>query len=738
MKTPQSRWKNVLRTPVSHLLRGRITGPQNPLEKLDTSSFSHSLVEAIRAVTQQLSGRFQIKVARQLVSSCRTLLQEGCDERQLVEQLSESESIASLICVTRKTDWVLNTPLPACLWPTVENLVGKKRFRIIAARKMLSHVCRSFHWQLEAGRTPEELTSMCGDTAALSGLVYETKSLGLLLDYDLPETLFSVVRKVVQRTRLWPEEKLDTARELSAHFADGLEKGSTPEELIKVFGSPKTAARLIRRACLRNRSFAWRARRRIRQITVLLMAVLIPSWMVLNIRFMHAAPTVTFDLVQEIDDQSRAIPKQERAWPLYRQGLVELNPDVRKNYSPIRGGLNEGPSSKHWTEAKAFLAKHTDILTIFLEATSRPKLGFINRDPQNSDWLQKYGHGNGSILNAPDLTKTGFDIILPQIQDLGTYVLPMLTGALHLAVEQGDSDRYLQLLRARLKVLLHYRQVGPYSISQICANQITGPMVQEVGKLVIERPDFFNEEQLAMLFQILSDAQVIMLDFRQDERCFINDFLQKAYTDDGTGNGRFTPRGFQVLEGLAQHSEEGQSLFKSTFAVSKGRQTHVTQANTFHLLAAPVATMIADRKEMQAELIHLNKLLWKQRTNALTADPSVDSEYIIEYRRLLDSPSLRLKYLPALIIMPNEASPTYWSQTPRHRVQRDAALVVIAAERYRRQHGQFPKTAKELVPVFLSEVPVDPYTNQPLRYSLKEGRPVIDSEALFPPEERTN
>ncbi|QDT94615.1 hypothetical protein [Gimesia aquarii] len=81
MKTPQSRWKKMLRTPVSHLLRGRITGPQNPLEKLDTSSFSHSLVEAIRAVTQQLSGHFQIKVTRQLVNSCRTLLQEGCDER---------------------------------------------------------------------------------------------------------------------------------------------------------------------------------------------------------------------------------------------------------------------------------------------------------------------------------------------------------------------------------------------------------------------------------------------------------------------------------------------------------------------------------------------------------------------------------------------------------------------------------------------------------------------------------
>ncbi|QDT94616.1 hypothetical protein V144x_00460 [Gimesia aquarii] len=606
---------------------------------------------------------------------------------------------------------------------------------------MLSRVCRSLRWQLDAGSTPEELASKYGNTIAMGGLIYETQSLELLQDYNLPESLTSVVRNVVHRTHLWPDEKLDTARELSAHFADGLEKGSTPEELIKLFGSPKTAARLIRRASLRNRPFAWRATRRIRQATIFLMVVLIPSWIVLNMRFMRAIPTVKFDLVQEIDDQSRAIPKQERAWPLYRQGLVELNPDVKKNYSPIQDGLNKGPKSKHWTEAKAFLAKHSDILTIFLEATSRPKLGFINRDPGNSVWLLSYHHDKWFDLNPPSLTETGFSILIPQMQDLGSYVLPMLTGALHLAVEQGDSDRYLQLLRARLRLAEHYRQIGPFPFCQINANGITGHMAQEVGKLVIEHPDLFDEEQLAMLLQSLADAQIRKPDFRQDERIFINDFLQKTYTDDGTGNGRFTPHGFQLLEGLAEHSKQSRSLFASTFAVPadpREQQTHVTQANTFHLLAAPVATMIAGRKEMQAELIHLNKLLWKQRTNALTADPSVDSEYITEYRRLLDSPSLRLKYLPALIMMPNEEAPTFWSQTPRHQVQRDAALIMIAAERYRQQHGQFPKTAEELVPAFLPAVPIDPYTNKPLRYSIKEGHPMINSFGLNSLEEEVH
>ena len=123
---------------------------------------------------------------------------------------------------------------------------------------MLNRVRRAFQWQLEAGRTPEELASKYGEAIALGGVIHETQSPGLLLDYELPENIVSVVLDVVRRTRLRPAEKSDTARELFTHFADGLEKGNTPEELIESFGSPATSARLIRRACLRNRPLACR------------------------------------------------------------------------------------------------------------------------------------------------------------------------------------------------------------------------------------------------------------------------------------------------------------------------------------------------------------------------------------------------------------------------------------------------------------------------------------------------
>ncbi|WP_339731076.1 hypothetical protein [uncultured Gimesia sp.] len=741
MNTPKSgnqRWRKILQTPISDLLCGRITGAQTPLERQDTASLPDSVVDAIRAITTRLSGRRRSKTAQQLVKSCKGLLLEGCAETQLVDQLSEPESIAALIQVTGKTDWILQTPLPARLWPTVHALVGQKRVRKTAARQMLSRVCRSLQWQLEAGRTPETLIQTNGDVISLGGLMYETQSLAPLLDFSLPESLGSVVLDVVKRTRLWRGEKLDTARELCAHFADGLEKGETEAALIKSFGSPKTAARLIRRACLRNRPFVWRAWRRTWQAAATMPAVVLVLWTILTMRFMVAQPTVNFDIIQEVDDLSRSIPKQDRAWPLYRQGLTKLTPKARENFYDIRKALDEGPASEHWPEAKTFLTKHSDALALFLAATSRPKLGFINRDPENSPWLQNQHHEASYVLNSPDPTKTNMSILLPQMQDLGFHVLPMLTGATHLAVEQGDKDRCLQLQLARFALLNHYSQAGPYPICQIGTNGLTGRIAQDIAKRVIESPEFFDDQQLEALFQKLLMTQIKQPDFRRaDERLFIDDFLQKIYTDDGNGNGRFTPRGFQVLQNLVHFSPERQALFESIFVVPadpRKQETHVTETATFDVLSAPVAAMIADRKEMQNELLYLNELVWKARINLNADDLSAKTAYLTEYQRLMDSPHLRLKYLPALILMPDELPSDYWTHTGRYQVQRDAALVLIAAERYRRGHGQFPQTIEELVPKYLPDVPIDHYTGKPLQYSVKDGRPVIDSVGLKPDE----
>ena len=54
-------------------------------------------------------------------------------------------------------------------------------------------------------------------------------------------------------------------------------------------------------------------------------------------------------------------------------------------------------------------------------------------------------------------------------------------------------------------------------------------------------------------------------------------------------------------------------------------------------------------------------------------------------------------------------------------------LVALAAERYRIRHGTWPSAATELVPDFLSELPLDPFGGGPMRYQRLSGGIVVNS-----------
>ena len=67
---------------------------------------------------------------------------------------------------------------------------------------------------------------------------------------NLPLPISRLIYTVSRRTRLWRGEKSDVARELIAHFSDGLAAGRAADELAKDFGPVEQSARLIRRAKL--------------------------------------------------------------------------------------------------------------------------------------------------------------------------------------------------------------------------------------------------------------------------------------------------------------------------------------------------------------------------------------------------------------------------------------------------------------------------------------------------------
>jgi hypothetical protein len=58
---------------------------------------------------------------------------------------------------------------------------------------------------------------------------------------------------------------------------------------------------------------------------------------------------------------------------------------------------------------------------------------------------------------------------------------------------------------------------------------------------------------------------------------------------------------------------------------------------------------------------------------------------------------------------------------------RDAAEVVIALELWHRRHGAWPDRLDQLVPDLLPQVPPDRIDGQPLRYVVRDGKPILYS-----------
>ncbi len=75
----------------------------------------------------------------------------------------------------------------------------------------------------------------------------------LIVGAGLPIPVAELILRVVRDARLWRSERMDLARELVAHFSDGLAAGRTTEQLLADFGNPADASRLIRKARRRTR-----------------------------------------------------------------------------------------------------------------------------------------------------------------------------------------------------------------------------------------------------------------------------------------------------------------------------------------------------------------------------------------------------------------------------------------------------------------------------------------------------
>ena len=520
---------------------------------------------------------------------------------------------------------------------------------------------------------------------------------------QFPTAVADTTRTVVRRTRLSRLEKSDLTSELIAHFRDGLDAGAKPDEIVRSFGDVRQAARLMRRAKRRGRHPVWKAwsltLRTITAIFVLLLVV----YTVQAIRVFSATPVLKLNVLAEINASALALPEEQRAWRVYRAAALAMT-------TPALGLDLRGahPGNEHWDAAVAYVAENAEALEQIRVAAAMPRIGVVYSTMDDSELSLRHAPDREAKLaearaSQPEVEEnpSAFQTLLPQLSVLREAAHMLRIDAL-VAADRDESERVMSDVRATLGIVEHTAQM-PFLISDLVSLAILNMTDGTIGRLLAGHPGVFSDAQLAELSHRLAGAREGKLDVDIDsERWMFEDILQRAYSDDGAGDGYLT--------------DEGATLFMHLGA----DPGFVTPEQ---LLAPAASLVLPSRSQLRAKydelLTHAERdastPIWLRDVSA--ADAALE--------KLSAGGISRLRYFPIVVLMPSlwRAGLRGWESVQR----RDATLAALTLELYRREHGEWPTALDALSPRYLPTIPLDQFDGQPLKYLLVDGQPLLYS-----------
>jgi hypothetical protein len=523
---------------------------------------------------------------------------------------------------------------------------------------------------------------------------------------QLPAELATLTQAVVRGTRLWRAEQIDVARELAGHFRDGLEAGASAAELRERFGDARQASRLIRRSRLRCRSAWWQAWR----YSLLGVGVLLLMYLGLTARFFLSRPTIKRHYVQELNEQTKAIPEEKWAWPLYRQALK-----ARKPYPKLEKGQSEDWNEGWWTsetnrverdslawkQMQTFVEENQAALELIHQAAAKPERGIIYNDPEDSP--------NADLDRDMPVVET----LLPQVQEMRTFAR-LLTADAMVAAADGDGNRAARDLLSSISVAEQTR--GFVVIEDLVATAIVQMTMAVIRDTLEDASELLTDDQwieIAHRLGMFYGGGTIKFDLR-GERWMLDDLLQRCYTDDGRGDGTLTPEGLKLL---AQWSANDWLA-----------ADHDGSGRAAWAMVGPMAMLRAMGRRESSELMDrlFSELELRRGGPFYTWTEPSPYETLIERNRQWAKPqagdlvpafSIPVLFFPAIENVDVAAE--------RLCQVRKGTLTAIALELYRRKHGEWPASLEQLVPKYLPEAPMDRFTGQALRYRLLDGRPVV-------------
>ncbi len=555
----------------------------------------------------------------------------------------------------------------------------------------------------------------------------------IILAAGLPRMLAVRAADVIRKASLWPSERRDVARELCAHFADGLHAGRTPEELFGSFGAVKPAAKLISRAARRKRPLWWKTwRLGLRGAA----AALLLCAGVYGVGFamaMLGTPRVTKAYAAELNAALTRTPESERAWPLYagiRKDLGLLPEELIRPLKDADGVQLTGDAASdmwpqmrthgRWPLAAAWVDTRQGPIERLRKAAVMPTLGcpLYQYKGEGSPWEQTQTEQGSDLTHAMEVDDhtSLLNILLPFCSD-SRFLARILVVDARRGIELKDAPRFAGDAEALVGLAM---QAGE-NVTLI--GQLVRFAILSLACDVIREglaADFLDEDSLTRIGHRLGatgDAGVrVTFDL---EKKFLLDVVQRTYTDNGSGGGHLTYDGLKQMYAMSD-----MSMPNDPDAAEKRKQRDLELK-----LLSPISVLAdAGREETVAQA---EKMYAKAQTEAdtpfwLRGDTSTDLD--VERMNQQGTPISRKYQLLALLMPAFGKAGISGEQT---RQVRDGTVVAIALEAYRRTHGTYPTTLGELAPRLLPTVPLDRYDGRALKYQRvgdgSSAKPVVYS-----------
>lgn len=522
----------------------------------------------------------------------------------------------------------------------------------------------------------------------------------IVVESGLPDELAALVTALVRRTRLWPSERADVARELVMHFRDGLASGVSVDDLAQSFGDPAASARLITRARRKSRPTWYFTLLWARRGVAACMLLLLVAYGYLAARYYLAQPVLSRNYAAEFNTASLATDESQRAWPVMLQAIRAFGPlpeFARNNEFPI------APTDPNWAEATVFIHAKADALALVRQAAARPALGVRYSNASDPDLLSalQVRQKVDMVEEAPDVNPMLIGVLLPHLGEMRRFAR-MLAFDARVALTTGDRDRVMEDLTALLNMsTLAWSE--PFIISDLVALAVLDLACMVSCEAAAS--GHLTPVDLRNLAHRLSIAPAtsLDLDFAADAAGF-DDFAQRFFTDDGRGNGHTVYASIPKLRhtwGIPDPS--GRMIVRAALPAMTIR--HVSRAE-FHRLTVE-ATAAAQHDQAIP--------LWRR------SERSGD-----EVRDRLDQAMGEI-FPPMLPLMNGGRMGGVIVSRDIIAARREATLTALAIECHRSKHGTYPSQLAALVPSMLPQHPIDAADGRPLRYQLRDGRPLLYS-----------